>query len=253
MPLEPFRRKLPLWHRLRETLRAEILSNPLPTNMRLPTEPELAERHGVSLITVRQALKALETEGLISRYRRRGTFINRDAVHGREPQLIRSIDNVFGSEADIETEILDKRLVPVPAPLQLQFPGQAELTRVERLRRTGRGPIGYMINHLLPEYGERLKPADLKRWPVTRLLRDKCGVEIGEIVDTIGAEAATPEIADRLAIEPYSPVLTFDGLSHDAAGRLIDVVRYYLRADRSRFRISFDVDGDTILATQRLS
>ena len=250
---DTFQRKLPLWYRVSETLKAEILSKPLPMDLRLPTEHELAARFDVSLITVRQALKALENEGLISRFRRRGTFINRDAVATGEPELIRSIDNVFGSDEGVKTEVPDKRSVPVPATLQAMFPGESELVRVERLRHTSRGPIGFAINHMVPRYGVGISVADLERWPVTRILRDKCGAQIGEIVDTIGAEAASPEVAARLAIEPLTPVLTFNGMTYDLDGALLDVVWFYMRADRSKFRISFNVEGDTILATQRIA
>ncbi|SCA55632.1 Regulatory protein GntR HTH [Candidatus Terasakiella magnetica] len=62
-----------------ETIRLAILEGELKVDERLPTEPELAARFGVSRPTIREALKRLAAQNLI-RSRRGptgGTFINR--------------------------------------------------------------------------------------------------------------------------------------------------------------------------------
>src|SRR3984893_12846859 len=42
----------------------------------IPTLEELMVEHGVARATIRQALGLLENEGLISRHRAKGTFVN---------------------------------------------------------------------------------------------------------------------------------------------------------------------------------
>lgn len=76
-------RKLPLWYQVSQSLRASILGRSAQDPLRLPTEEQLAEHYGVSVLTMRQALKELENEGLITRHRRRGTFIEPTAQRGR--------------------------------------------------------------------------------------------------------------------------------------------------------------------------
>ena len=66
-------RKLPLWYQVSQSLRASILGRSPQDPLRLPTEEQLAGHYGVSVLTMRQALKELEDEGLITRHRRRGT------------------------------------------------------------------------------------------------------------------------------------------------------------------------------------
>lgn len=58
-------RKLPLWYQVSQSLRASILGRTPGATLRLPTEEQLAAHYGVSVLTMRQALKELETEGLI--------------------------------------------------------------------------------------------------------------------------------------------------------------------------------------------
>jgi len=56
---------------------------------RLPTEDELVEQHRLSRITVRRALSLLEADGLISRKRKAGTFVNRAIQESADLNLVR--------------------------------------------------------------------------------------------------------------------------------------------------------------------
>ncbi|NVJ91502.1 MAG: FadR family transcriptional regulator [Methylocystaceae bacterium] len=68
-----------LANQIAETIRQAIVDGDLKVNERLPTEPELAQRFGVSRPTIREALKRLAAQNLI-RSRRGpsgGTFVNK--------------------------------------------------------------------------------------------------------------------------------------------------------------------------------
>src|SRR5207237_10501943 len=65
----------PLYARLRDALRAQILDGHLGVGDRLPSESELSAAHGVSRITVRQALGDLQKAGLITRLQGKGAFV----------------------------------------------------------------------------------------------------------------------------------------------------------------------------------
>src|SRR5205085_4168921 len=60
---------------LAQRLIRQIAKDGLRPGDRLGTELELCRKHGVSRVTVRQALSVLEREGYISRQKARGTFV----------------------------------------------------------------------------------------------------------------------------------------------------------------------------------
>lgn len=61
-----------LYRRLKEA----ILSGEYPPGSKFPREVEFAAQLGVAFVTLRSALKKLEEDGLITRLRSRGTFVN---------------------------------------------------------------------------------------------------------------------------------------------------------------------------------
>jgi GntR family transcriptional regulator len=61
---------------IKQILRAEITAGVWRQGDKLPPEPELMRRFGVSRITVGTALRDLAAEGLVVRYQGRGTFVS---------------------------------------------------------------------------------------------------------------------------------------------------------------------------------
>jgi DNA-binding GntR family transcriptional regulator len=235
-------RKLPLWYQVSQSLRASILGRSPQEPLRLPTEERLAGHYGVSVLTMRQALKELEDEGLITRHRRRGTFIEPSAQRGAPVRLLGSVDTIVAQQSGMTTELLDHGSVPVPTELAEYFPDLAEVGTYHRLRgdeKTGE-PTNHARNYVRPELAARIDPQDLVRWPMTKVLRDVVGVRISRITDTVEARLADPETARLLQVPLLSPILHYTGIVHGEDGRALDVARIHYRGDRFSFTVTLD-------------
>ncbi|WP_030252222.1 GntR family transcriptional regulator [Streptomyces violens] len=235
-------RKLPLWYQVSQSLRASILGRSPEAPLRLPTEETLAAHYGVSVLTMRQALKELETEGLISRHRRRGTFIEPAARRGAPVQLLGSVDAIVAQQSGMVSELLEHGTGPVPPELAEHFPGLPEVGVYRRLRsdeRTGE-PTNHAVNHVRPDVAARIDPAELERHPMTKVLRDTVGLRIGRITDTVEARLADPETARLLDVPLLSPILHYTGITYDEAGQVVDVARIHYRGDRFSFTVTLD-------------
>lgn len=237
-------RKLPLWYQVSQSLRASILGRAPHEPLRLPTEDRLAEHYGVSVLTMRQALKELESEGLISRHRRRGTFIEPSARRGAPVRLLGSVDAIVAQQSGERTTVLGHGPAPIPAELAEHFPGLRETTAYRRLRSDAAGgePTNWAENFVRRDVAERIDVADLARWPMTKVLRDAVGVRISRITDTVEARLADPETARLLRVPLLSPILHYTGVTYDDTGRAVDVARIHYRGDRFSFTVTVDAE-----------
>ena len=71
----------PLYQTIRNAIEGRIMSGALRPGDRIPFEHELMAEYGCSRMTVNKALSALAGAGLISRQRRRGSFVTRPRIH----------------------------------------------------------------------------------------------------------------------------------------------------------------------------
>ncbi len=71
------------WRQIHARLRAQIEDGELPPGARLPSITDLSQTYGVAMTTVRKALDALKTEGLVVTSPM-GTFVA-DAKAPRQP------------------------------------------------------------------------------------------------------------------------------------------------------------------------
>ncbi|MEU5433431.1 GntR family transcriptional regulator [Streptomyces sp. NPDC020719] len=235
-------RKLPLWYQVSQSLRASILGRSPDASLRLPTEEQLAAHYGVSVLTMRQALKELEEEGLITRHRRRGTFIEPAARRGAPVRLLGSIDAIVAQQSGEPTTILGHGPGPVPGELAEYFPDCASVVTYRRLRRDGKTgePTNWAENAVRPELAASIELSDLERWPMTKVLRDAVGVRISRITDTVEARLADPTTAELLQVPLLSPILHYTGVTYDATGRVVDVAQIRYRGDRFSFSVTVE-------------
>lgn len=235
-------RKLPLWYQVSQSLRASVLGRSPEAPLRLPTEEALAEHYGVSVLTMRQALKELESEGLISRHRRRGTFIKPDARRERTVRLLGSVDAIVAQQSGEDTTLLGHGSQAVPAELAGYFPEMDEAVSYRRLRRDRDSgePTNWAENLIPTDIAARVDPAALARMPMTKLLRDEVGVRISRITDTIEARLAEPRTAELLQVPLLSPILHYTGVTYEDGGRVVDVARIHYRGDRFSFSLTVE-------------
>jgi GntR family transcriptional regulator len=129
---------------VQDELKERIDRGQLPAGTRLPSEPELAAELQVSRATLREALRAMELEGLLRRRQGSGTFV------AERPRMASSLDMNFGvtdaiRAAGMTAGIADGRHWVEPASageaaLLALEPGQDVLV-IERVRTAEGKPV----------------------------------------------------------------------------------------------------------------
>jgi GntR family transcriptional regulator, arabinose operon transcriptional repressor len=87
LDLKGQRKAQPKYQRLKEHLIREMLAGRLKPGQALPSEQALGEKLGIATMTVRQAMTALQNDGLVRRVPRQGTFVDDHARRRLKPGL----------------------------------------------------------------------------------------------------------------------------------------------------------------------
>jgi GntR family transcriptional repressor for pyruvate dehydrogenase complex len=108
--LSPLSRK-PLYERLVEHLRAYVVEAGLTAGQRLPSERELAERLAVSRASVRQAIVALEVQGIVEVRHGEGAFLRMTQLDSLPMadlvDLKRRLPDIIDTRAAIEVKLAE--------------------------------------------------------------------------------------------------------------------------------------------------
>jgi GntR family transcriptional regulator len=134
----------PLVEQARDSLLRAIREDMFPGG-RLPPESRLAELLGVSRGTIRAALQSLSAEGLISRRRRHGTFVNEHVLRSSMQlnRLVPFATMVEQSGYEASTDREQRRVAPATAyeAAELQIEPGEDVLVVYRLLRAGGEPV----------------------------------------------------------------------------------------------------------------
>jgi GntR family transcriptional regulator len=198
----------------------------------IPTEMELLTEFGVSRTTIREALGVLTREGLIVRHRGRGSFV-RSRV--RRPRAVTNL--ILGYQAQIKVIKMETTPAPAHVARPLGVERDTQVTRLVRLEIVDGAPLAVVVNYMRPSLGQRIRPRDLVRVSLLEFLRDRLGMKLGAIHQSIEARLPDVETAGLLGTDLTEPVLALRLVVTDIAGNPVEVSDAFYRADRYRYEV----------------
>ncbi|NIJ05182.1 GntR family transcriptional regulator [Frigoribacterium faeni] len=230
---------VPKHEQLRSILQ-RLAADDLPAGAAIPSERQLMVEHGVSRITVRQAVGQLVSEGWLTRVRGKGTFVAHRAVQSTlHLASFTSEMTALGHRPSTVVLVRDE-CVPEPetaAALRLS-PGETAL-HVKRLRLADGEPVSiddaWYPSARLPGLLER----DLSL-SLYRLLADEYDAPVTRATQTVAAREAQADIATLLGTRDGSPVLYFDRVSF-SGDEPIERSESWYRSDR--YRVTMQVSS----------
>jgi GntR family transcriptional regulator len=233
----------PLYRQLAAILRAPIVDKTYALGMALPKEAEIALKFGISLITVRQALRELEHDGLIRKRAAKPAVV---AAHAPAPRLT----SAFRNFADIAAYTRDARLQVA----SYQRRRDAQAAAVFGLRENepcfclssilivGQRPEAQITTFFPPAIGKSLKRADFDDVLIFRSVQKHLGIRVEAARITVRAEVADAEVARDLNYLEGAPVLAMEMLYHSNDGRPVEFTLARHRADV--FNLVYEAPND---------
>lgn len=233
----------PLYRQLAARLEAAIRSGEIKIGARLPSEPELAASHGISRITVRQAIDDLARKRLIVRKQGKGTFVTAPAVQHDLRRLHGMLGSLFAQSDAANTKLLRYGLERPPAEvadeLSLRTGGRA--LRLDRLYLIGGRPVALAHVWLAPEVAA-LSRATASLISTEDMMRE-AGIRIATSQVSIRAEAAGARAGQLLKLPARAPVLVLRRRAYGNDGVAKEIGQFWVCSEGYEFVTSTHSTG----------
>jgi len=222
-----------------EVIRTDILdqinSGILPPDSRLPSESELAERYGVSRMTVRQALDSLGRERVVVRKRGAGTFVSSARASSRRVNRLRPFrDEVTADPSAVTTVVLLRESTTAPADVAEALDladGGRETIRIVRLRTVDDAPAAVQESWVPSTVAPGLFRGELVDGSLYQTLAHTWGVSLSWADQKISAAQATAQLAEWLTVRPGAPLIRAHRTTHDTSGRAVEYAISWTRPE----------------------
>jgi DNA-binding GntR family transcriptional regulator len=231
--------------KLAETLRQRIADGVYSPGTKLPSEAALSDESGASRSTVRQALAALQYEGLLRAESGRGYYVREprhfmyrpQADFKRQPTIPAEVlTRAFEQETKAQYQRIEVTILVPPDDVRRRLELAEGEFVVRRSRHRFLDGEPYSINTSyyprdIAEGTDVMVPTDIARG-ANQVLAERGFAQV-KALDEIWLRMPVPSEVDRLDILPGTPVAEHIITGFTAEGRAVRMVRTILPGDRN--------------------
>ncbi len=230
----------PRYQQVATDLRAAIMAGDFADGTQLPTESVLCERYGVSRFTVREALRRLQSDGLIKRRRGSGTVV--DSGGGALRQPLSDVSELLQYAAGSVFDFRHHGMVSADAVLARGIgvePG-SRWVYLSGVRTIGGQPMALSDVYVHADLEAHV--AKLVPGPETLFERlgRAAGFRIARIEQDISAVLAGARESAALGVARRSPILKIIRAYKDGTGRTVEVSVSLHPAERFTYSMHID-------------
>jgi GntR family transcriptional regulator len=204
----------PRYLRLKREIR-EIIQRELKPGDRLPSESQICEQYGVSRSTTRQAMSALEYEGLVSKQQGRGTFVAHDVRREGSRQRAWPRNRELAAYEILSLDVIDADL-HIAEPLGRE-PTRKSIARVRASARIDSAPASYHVLYVPVEL-IKIQLSDLATAAPPTMYAQLTGERVTGIEHSLSAARVDEFRAQVLELPKGAPVLLDQAVYRSEAG-----------------------------------
>ncbi len=226
-----------LYQQIVDSILEQIQTGVLQPGARLPSENALSDKHQVGRNTIRHALSDLAAKGYVESVQGVGTFVT-------ETHFPKTVEFLFGFSQEmaqrgkqVASQLIDAKIIAADPLLArvLRIQLGAEVVFLYRLRLVDGKPAAIERAYLPHAFCQEILEHDFSQESLYDVLASQYNMKPDHAEQEIGAEIATPQVAELMDLIHPAPVLVIRRETRTADGRVIEYVESEFRADRFRF------------------
>jgi GntR family transcriptional regulator len=233
--------KMAIYKRILEDLKQRIVSDEYRLGSLLPTEQKLQEAYSTSRTTIRNAIKILETEGLVSRQQGRGTILISRPTTQRLNNISSFSETLREKGLRAETGLLTVRMGK-PNPLaakRLEVPEDRLIYTIQRTKLVDGKVIGFLNNRILSDIVPDLDTHTeyLREHGLYETLESIYGLELLSAIETISVHMSSHFENDVFEVNEPIPLFHIERITKLKDGRIFEYVTTHVRTEYFEYRV----------------
>ncbi len=199
----------PMYIKIHNKIKRAIEDKKYTVGERIPAERQLAARFNVSRMTLRQAIKTLEDEGILERRLGSGTYVASQKVQEKMSGVM-SFTQITRANGQVPSSKLISYRVTKPSLSEkekLKLEDTDDVLRMERIRFADEVPICYEVVAIPAELIKDFSKSDISS-SLYQTLEKKGGYQISSVTENIGAAVASENDARLLSIRKGEALVT---------------------------------------------
>lgn len=226
----------PIYQQIADALAGLIRAGSLQPGSLLPAERILCETFEISRMTLREATRVLESEGLVESYQGRGRFVAAPRLR-KQQQEMKSFTEEIRSRGGVPSSRLLSFALREPTPSAQAFFNLQKGDEIYEIRRLRlRDDIPLAVEEV--QVSQRLCPGldrfDLSRNSLYSILEESYSLSLEHSVEEISAELPSTYERKHLEISRSVATLVVHRKSYAEAGQPLELTRSTFRGDLYR-------------------
>lgn len=226
---------IPLYVKIRESLREKISSGELERGQKLPSEDELAAQYGVSRMTVRQGTSDLIDDGLLYRRHGVGTFVTLPHIERDHSRLTNFFENSNLQGINAQASILEIEVIPAAPNIaqKLLLKTNDLVIHIKTLREADDILVTLHDSYIPHRLFSELIQGDLHQFDVQQLWSKfaENGFPVKRATQKLEARLADQYLAKLMQINRGSPILFKERTVYAEDGTPVEFTYCYNRGD----------------------
>ncbi|CCI82121.1 GntR family transcriptional regulator [Lactobacillus hominis] len=226
----------PMYIKIHNQIKKDIENKKYTVGQRIPAERQLALKFNVSRMTLRQAIKTLEDEGILERRLGSGTYVASQKVQEKMSGVM-SFTDITRSNGQVPSSRLISYRVTKPSLSEkekLKIEDTDLVLRMERVRSADNVPICYEVATIPFKLVSKFSKDEIST-SLYKTLEEKGSYKIGNVTENIGASVASENDARLLSVHKGEALVTRRQVTELSNGVPFEYVRASYVAERFEF------------------